>query len=98
MRPDEFRAICAGIDMSYADVARTIGARARSVHRWAAGTRNLPEAIAVTMRMLRATTRQDVVDYAQVARFLRCEATRFERLVAAGQTKGVTDRADDLAS
>ncbi len=50
------------------------------------------------MRMLRATTRQDVVDYAQVAKFLRCEATRFERLVAAGQTKGVTDRADDLAS
>ena len=92
MRPDEFRAICAELDMTYADVARTIGAKARSVHRWAAGTRDVPEAVAVIMRMLRVATRQYVVDYAEVAKFLRVEATRFERLVASGQA---SDGAED---
>jgi len=98
MRPDEFRAICAELDMSYADVARTIGARARSVHRWAARTRNVPDPVAATMRLLRVATRQDVVDYARVAKFLRCEANRFEALIASGQTSGGVDRADDLTS
>lgn len=78
MTAEEFRNICKELKIRYKDVANIIGAAERSVNRWAAGTREVPEGVGLILRVVRAAKGRTI--YSEVANMLQEEVKRFTLL------------------
>jgi DNA-binding transcriptional regulator YiaG len=54
MTPNQFRAALDRLDLSQVGVARLLGADERTARRWALGERDVPDCVAIVLRLMTA--------------------------------------------